>query len=644
MPPRLPLRASAAPRRLIGQVSSSERQAVCLFCSLSGSSSPSRQQQQQSTRRTRRRRVSAGPQQRLHQSTSVASSGTSTTSIEPQLDPRKELEDALVQLQKHAASFVNLSRLQLAINGLRQEPGSEAIRVAILGLTNGSVSGKSAKQVLKLLLADPLKDEEEWEREVDSHDLAQPMIIRVGSREQQESSGMISLAKGSLLHEVNVSSATLNGHSLELLLMETNPYVASPDDTVEGLEDSILVPTVDIPISGTGRYTPVTTPVHKALLVTDGLMGAASVTSLPLSESADVIAAAVNIPEYKSSNEAALPFTPVDVGTATMGLGLIRKSLNDAMEYEHMWFQSNLPKLVEWVKSDVTSDTAGTTKPPVRRLIASLLQNTTIAIAEEEARALSTTLTTATSKTSTHLESNLAAWAEGAHSELQEQLDLAFSSRRWRKLGWWKLFWRVDDVHMLTTDIINQRFLPAAEKNAIYLAGRIQEAKASSGLSVIYESPVVSTTVVKSPAPTAWPTGIPAARAYLQNETIPALQALAQKLVLQTLSTSGLTTSLGAMAYFGTLTTGIYEAGAVAALGIVWSMHRMQKQWEAARDFWEGEVREEGRKAVRGVETSVEKVLRRPEDASGAPVADNEELVKARQLVEKATEALGRLK
>ncbi|KAI4594907.1 hypothetical protein KJ359_007430 [Pestalotiopsis sp. 9143b] len=645
MPPRLPLRASAAPRRLIGQVSSSERQAVCLFCSLSGSSLPSRQQQQQSTRRTRRRRVSAGPQQRLHQSTSVASSGTSTTSIEPQLDPRKELEDALVQLQKHAASFVNLSRLQLAINGLRQEPGSEAIRVAILGLTNGSVSGKSAKQVLKLLLADPLKDEEEWEREVDSHDLAQPMIIRVGSKEQQESSGLISLAKGSLLHEVNVSSATLNGHSLELLLMETNPYVASPDDTVEGLEDSILVPTVDIPISGTGRYTPVTTPVHKALLVSDGLMGAASVTSLPLSESADVIAAAVNIPEYKSSNEAALPFTPVDVGTATMGLGLIRKSLNDAMEYEHMWFQSNLPKLVEWVKSDVTSDTAGTTKPPVRRLIASLLQNTTIAIAEEEARALSTTLTTATSKTSTHLESNLAAWAEGAHSELQEQLDLAFSSRRWRKLGWWKLFWRVDDVHMLTTDIINQRFLPAAEKNAIYLAGRIQEAKASSGLSVMYEPPVVpTTTAAESPATTAWPTGIPAARAYLQNETIPALQALAQKLVLQTLSTSGLTTSLGAMAYFGTLTTGIYEAGAVAALGIVWSMRRMQKQWEAARDFWEGEVREEGRKAVRGVETSVEKVLRRPEDASGAPVADNEELVKARQLVEKATEALGRLK
>jgi hypothetical protein len=581
----------------------------------------------------------------VYQSTAAATSRTSSTT--PELDARKELEDALVQLQKHAASFVNLSRLQLAINGLRQEPGSEAIRVAILGLTNGTVSGRSAKQVLKLLLADPLKDEEDWEREVDGHDLTQPMIIRVGAKEHQ-SPGTMLLAKGSLLHEVNVSSATMNGHNLELLLMETNPYVTSADDSVEGLEDAILVPTVDIPISGTGRYTPVTTPVHKALLVTDGLMGAASVASLPLSESADVIAAAVDIPEYKPSSETALPFTPIDVGTASIGLGLIRKSLNDAMEYEHMWFESNLPKLKDWVKADVTSETTGVTKAPVRRLISSVLQNTTIAIAEEEARAVSTTLTTATSNTPTHLKSNLAAWAEGAHSELQDQLDLAFSSRRWRKLGWWKLFWRVDDVHMLTTDIINQRFLPTAEKKAIYLAGQIQEANAPNGITVVYDAPaplqMSDAQIATTPVPTTWPTNIPAARTYLQNETIPALQALAQKLVLQTLSTSGLTSSLGALAYFGTLTTGIYEAGAVAALGIVWSMRRMQKQWETARTFWEGEVREEGRKAVRGVETSVEKVLKQSEDVEASPVAENAELIKARQLVEKATEALERLK
>ena len=47
---------------------------------------------------------------------------------------------------------------------------------------------------------------------------------------------------------------------------------------------------------------------------------------------------------------------------------------------------------------------------------------------------------------------------------------------------------------------------------------------------------------------------------------------------------------------------GLYEAGAVAAFGLVWSLRRMQKKWETARKFWEGEVREEGRKAVRAVE------------------------------------------
>ncbi|KAK6084748.1 hypothetical protein SCUP515_01244 [Seiridium cupressi] len=628
MPPRLPLTASAARRSLLSQASTGERQAVCLFCSISGSS------RQPPTRRTRRR----APQSRRLQSTSAPIPATSES------DTRKELEDLLVQLQKHAANYVNLSRVQLAINGLRQQPGSESIRVAILGLTNGTVSGQTAKKVLKLLLADPLKDEEEWEREVDKHDLAQPMIIRVGAEEQQELGG-ISVTKGNLLHEVNVSSATVNGHNLELLLMETNPYVSSADDGVEGLEDSILVPTVDIPTSSTGRYTPITTPVHKALLVTGGIMGAASVTSMPLSESADVIAAAVNIPEYKARDDAALPFTPIDVAAADVGLGLIRRSLNDAMEYEHMWFQSNVPKLVDWVRSDVASTTDGTTKAPVRRLIASLLQSATNAIHLDEARALSSSLAASTTnKSTTHLETGLAKWAESAHTELQEQLDLAFSSRRWRKLGWWKLFWRVDDVHMLTSDILHQRFLPSAEKSAIYLAGRIQEANTPNSVPILYDQPsslAVSDTKSLSPV---WPTSIPTTRAYLQNETIPALQALAQKLVFQTLSTSGLTTSLGALAYFGTLTTGIYEAGAVAALGIVWSMRRMQKQWEAARDFWEGEVREEGRKAVRGVETSVENVLKQSDAVNGSSTVENGELTKARQLVEQATEALGRLK
>ncbi|KAI1084188.1 hypothetical protein F5B20DRAFT_287346 [Whalleya microplaca] len=671
MPPRLNLRPIGHRSALYARPIGAEKTSVCFFCSLS--SRPSAQP----TRRPRRK----APNSRRFTSTAAPPAGNA------KLDTRDELQNVLLELQKRAANYVNLSRLQLALNGLRQKPGNESIRVAVLGLTSGSESGKTAKQVLKLLIADPLKEEEEWEKEVDQHNLAQPMIIRVGEEAPQER-GAISITKGNLLHEVHVSSATLNGHNLELLLMETNPFMSQQEvGALEGFEDSVLVPTVDIPTSNTGQYTPITTPVHKALIVADGILGAASVVSMPTLESKDIVTAAVNMPDYKPADASPLPFTPIDVTIATLGLGIVRENLSNAIEFEHLWFQSNLPKLVEWLKADIITTPENTTKPPVKELISSLLRNTSAAIEKEQARRLGSSLaSTAFPTTLTKLQRSLDDWAESAHTELQEQLDLAFSSGRWRKLGWWKLFWRVDDVGMLTNDILNQRFLTASESSAIFLAGRMAEA----GISVRPSSPTppasgtsteltdkdnsstnpdpgASDAQTPAPAPPLWPTNISTTRTYLATETIPALQALAQKLMLQTLSTSGLTSALGALVYVGTLTTTAYEAGAVAALGIVWSLRRMQKQWETARAFWEGEVREEGRKAVRGVEGVVGEALVRNGNSrttgveggkgKGEGKGGNEgegegkgedggeaELGRARDLVERAWELLRRLK
>ncbi|KAI1414353.1 hypothetical protein F5Y13DRAFT_159381 [Hypoxylon sp. FL1857] len=636
MPPRISLRPIGRRSSLCLRTRAAERSSVCFFCSLS--SRPSGEPD----RRPRRK-----PQTpRRFASTASASSDQRV------VNHRKELEDILLELQKHAANYVNLSRLQLALNGLRQSPGDESIRVAALGLTSGSESGQTAKQVLKLLLADPLKGEEEWEREVEQHDLATPMIIRVGPDPPQELGSISVATKGSLLHEVHVSSATLNGHNLELLLMETTPFLSAQElRALEGFEESVLVPTVDIPTSDTGRYTPITTPVHKALIVADGILGAASIVSMPTLESDKVIAAAVNLPEYKPTDDSPLPFTPIDVGTASLGLGLVRKDLKNAIEFEHLWFQSNMPKLVEWLKADIMASSEGTTKPPVKELIASLLIHTTAAIESEKARRLGSSLSSTTSLTPVKsLQNSLDDWAESAHSELQEQLELAFSSKRWRKLGWWKLFWRVDDVGMLTNDILSQRFLPNSERSAIFLAGRMKEAGVTLGP---FPNPTIANgngtgskqleSMTPDPAPVPWPVNIPATRRYLQTETIPALQALAQKLTLQTLSTSGLTSALGVLIYLSTLTTTLYEAGTVAALGIVWSLRRMQKKWEAARTFWEGEVREEGRKAVRGVETEIAEALkqgRTPKDG----VEDQEELARAQSLVERAQEILSKLR
>ncbi|KAI0169570.1 hypothetical protein GGR52DRAFT_550597 [Hypoxylon sp. FL1284] len=643
MPPRLSLRPAGRHIPLRIRAPAVDRNSVCFFCSLSPSNATGR----------RPRRKPQNPRR-------FASTSPTAATARPALDPRKELEEVLLELQKHAANYVNLSRLQLALNGLRQKPGTESIRVAVLGLTNGSESSTTAKQVLKLLLADPLKPEEEWERDVDGSDITRPMIVRVGADTAQEP-GSISLAtQGSLLQEIHVSSATLNGHNLELLLTELNPLASAQEmGALEGFQDSVLVPAVDIPTSSTGRHTPITTPVHKALIVADGILGAASVISAPPLESKSVVTAAVNLPEYKPADTSPLlPFTPLDLGTASIGLGLVRKDLKNAIEFEHLWFQSRMPKLVDWLKADIMASHEGITKQPVRELIASLLRNTSGALDSEKFRRLGSSIPSTSAPTPVGaLQSNLDNWAEGAHTELQEQLDLAFSSRRWRKLGWWKLFWRVDDVGMLTNDIISQRFLQASERSAIFLAGRMKEAGVALGPfpavplpadenGVVVKQPSASGDAGPSPPETLpWPTNIPATRRYLQTETIPALQALAQRLTVQTLGTSGLTTALAALLYTSTPTATLYEAGAVAALGAIWSLGRMQKQWEAARRFWEGEVREEGRKAVRAVEGDVADALeKKPGSGPREKGESREELDRARELVERAQELLGRLK
>ncbi|KAK5631058.1 hypothetical protein RRF57_006773 [Xylaria bambusicola] len=649
MPPRLP-----AQLRLYGRqgvihkgYAHPQRQSTCCFCLFSDAS------------RHRAARYSKRPSFTCSRrfETTIA-----TTPIDKKPDTRKELESILLDLQKHAANHVNLPRLQLALNGLRQQPGNESIRVAILGLTDGSSPPNIARDVLKLLLADPLKDLEPWEQELDQRDLVEPVIIRIGAENRGTKSG-ISLTKESPLREIHVSSATLNGHNLEILLAPTKPFLPTAEHgTSWGLEDTVLVPTVDIPTSNDERYTPIATPVHKALVVADGIRGAASILTMPTPENSKVLEYAVNMPEYRPTETGGLPFIAVDASTANVGLNLVRKNISNAIEYEHLWFQSNIPKLVEWLKNDTLAAPNNVTKPPVRELVASLLKRTLDSIRAEETETLKLSATSTNTSTSlSSIEKGLSEWAESAHSELQEQLDVAFSSSRWRKLGWWKLFWRVDDVSMLTSDILAQKFLIQAERSSIFLAGRMREAKVDlfkhlqvstrPYVTAITDDKPINTAstleaVEASGQQTMWPTNIPKTRMYLQTETVPALQALAQKLVLQSLTTSGLTTALGALIYIGTLTTTLYEAGAVAALGIVWSMRRMQQQWETARQFWEGEVREEGRKAVKGVEETMASAL--IESRTGKQQRDSgdthENLNRANDLITRAGKLLKELK
>lgn len=558
----------------------------------------------------------------------------------------------------------------MALQGLRQDAGRESVRLAMLGLGGTG----AAKGLLQAVLADPLSPEQEWERRLAGHDESRPLLIRIRpdqpeqGHEEQLVPSFVSPAtpsKSPALHEMSVSSPTLNGHDIEILLTGISPMEPGQGSgALAALEETVLVPAVDIPTSSTGRMTQITTPVHKALVVADGIPGATQVSAMPVSRSADEVAAAVNLKGITDDAVAGCPFVRIDVEGGKHAIALFRQDVGNAIQYETLWFQSNINKVKDWLLAGVLSsldDGAATTKPAVRQLVASVLQGALAAVRAGEAKAASATLSRKAA--AGDADAALSRWAEAAHSELESQLDLAFAGHRWRKLGWWKLFWRVDDVGMISADMIAQRFLPAAERDLIYLAGRISGAGLAAGdggRAPEYPAPAAvsgteepaGTTTPTEEATTAvttttlWPMHIPHTRRYLLDKSVPALQALAQKLVLQALSTSTLTTSLGILAYMSAF--GAYEAGTVAALGTVWSLRRMQKSWETAREYWEGEVREEGRKAVRAVEASVEEVLLRTaaEDGGGqgADDAAARELATAKELVGRAEEALAELK
>ncbi|KAL5313523.1 hypothetical protein ACEPPN_017943 [Leptodophora sp. 'Broadleaf-Isolate-01'] len=638
MPPRIP-RVAIAQSRSIRLSVPPKGQQICPICSVSRTSrNPSRRPEPTQLRQPRI--------QALRQSSLSSASDLGL----PSKPPRIELRDALLDVQKHAASYVNISRLQLALRGLEQGTGDETIRIAILGIADGGASLKKAKELIRLLVADPLKTEEEWERILlGDEEGGRPIFLKVGQIRAEET-----LQGNRLVQEIHVSSPTLNGHKLEILVLEMDPPTTGSGQG--GFAEAVLVPTMEIPTSNSGRYTPVTTPVHRSLIVSEGILGAASVLNYPIDIDREIIGTAVDL---KTDNAESLPFQVVDVSLATEAIRLFRESVDNALLYEKNWFASGMPEILEWIRSG-TASTTGQMKDPLRKLVESLLKNVSLAIETEQSRQLGLALSKSVpSSDLLALREGLAVWAETAHTELRDELDIAFNGQRWRKLGWWKLFWRVDDVSMISSDILGQRFLTNAEKEVIYLAGCIAQAGVLKDMEVSYkpvDEKIVEAKLGSGPQPPKirdlvdtpkdlinakikprpWPLHIPVTRAYLSQETIPALQALAQKLVFQTLTTSSLASAFAGLMYFSSITTTLYEAGGVAAFGIVWSLRRMQGKWETARKFWEGEVREEGRKAVRAVEGVVGEVLKE----KGPALVEDYELEKAKAAVSRAHAAL----
>lgn len=568
-----------------------------------------------------------------------------------------------------------------------QQLGHETIRVAVVALSGQGHSGQKARELVRLLLADPLKEEEDWERSLVNH--KGPVLLRIGQHNGEQVEG-----QNRLIKELNISSPTLNGHQLEILVLD-GEVLGATEESVEDVADRLLTPIIDIPVSTTGRYSPITTPVHRTLIVGDGIYGGATLLKLPMELNRGQIASTVDLSGFVHEEDATLPIQPMDLRLGGAALAIFRQSVKRAMDYEEHWTASNLPLIQQWLKSG-TSPNKGM-KGPTEALIESILEGTEHRISRQEDQHLASILSSKLQGgTVEQLQADLTTWSESAHAELRDSLDAAFNGLHWKALSWWKLFWRVDDISAITSDMVYSRFLQNSEDELIYLSGKMQQAGVFSalpsttplnlgtqattikdthgGASWAYiETPkppnlahqaaaedldlrkageVVAATPTTAPldGPVAvpaikaspWPLHIAVTRRGLSRTTIPRLQALAQALVAQTVTTSFAASAFSALIYTTNLSVGLYEAGAIAALGTVLSMGRMQKRWEAARKWWEGEAREEGRRALVSSESIMRDVLQKA--AGERPAVFNREIGVAKDAVERARNALEQVK
>ena len=477
-----------------------------------------------------------------------------------------------------------------------------------------------------------------------------------------------------LLRTWTLPSKTLQTHKLEILIRA----IASKAGNLQAEFHTFLIPGLGTRDSSAARYSVVSYPVHKALILSDGLSDLSAHSSIAKSQSPEneMLKGAVItdwIDTLGKENKAMV--MPVNIDRAESAISTFRQSIDNSISYEHTWLSSGIPSLSTWLFTGL-NPAPETLKPTVRNLISSLLSTTSTRIRSSEADYLQTLASkTIPSSTRSELANALTAWSERAHGELRDHLTVAFSSPSWRKLAWWKLPWRVDDVDMITTDILQRSWLQSAERELIWLAGRIEQAglftpdmitrptsspkerpepaiHASAFATTLFGQPdpqiavsLYSSLMGVLPPPlqkrSNYPRSLSRARNALSSTTISPLQSLAQSLLLQSFSITLLTSSLSALVYFSISTTSLYEAGVIAAFGVVYSAQRLQRKWEGARRVWKETVREEGKRVLR----TAEKGWRGYIEQGGAEVSDRsfevQERKAAREAVQRVRDALG---
>lgn len=400
--------------------------------------------------------------------------------------------------------------------------------------------------------------------------------------------------------------------------------------------DTLLVPTVAIPTSHSGRHNFIRYPVHKSIVCGSGVDGILAYSGLisrsDLKSEVKSVYGVIelSVADHQQGNDR-VAF--VDVNQADEALSKFRESVKNVSAYEHGWNESGVQPVVDWLSVLRTNDGLN---PTLKTLILSLLDSAEEGvIAKENAKLQEQNAQSVSDQARENLNWSVSLWAERAHSELRKSLEEGFASKRWKGMAWWKLFWRVDDVGMVTSEILEKNYLRQAEREVIWTAGRFQQAGLLDEPKDVAEGGANGPLSTTSKPDLTYQTQISTNRARLLNTAVPSLQALAQRLVLFSISTTSLTSALSALTYISFPSASVSEVCVAGAVGLIYSLRRQQTKWETARRSWEDDVRENGRATLR----ETEELLRTAVRDGGRQIKDVSER-DARESIQRARQAL----
>lgn len=593
---------------------------------------------------------------RRHNGTLASSSAINAPSTVP-LEFR-DLHQRLNALQDSASGFVDLSRLQLALRSL--ESADPVIRVAFLGL--GEKGATAAKKLARVLVADALGSEEEWEQKIlgDPRD-ARSLLLRYGEPEDALP------ADSPMVRTLLVPSPLLKRHGLEILVAGLNGAGLSGYEGANKreLESSVLVPSLSMPMTNGGRIGFVRYPVHKALIIGDGVEGAVECGQMiKAGLNPDLIASAMNLSmTVPAASESVTQDDKlgkvINIDLAGHALGLFRESEANGARFSEEWEASRVSVISEWLAAANAKTSTGL-KQAVQAQIDSALELTAQAVDQIQLERTTEVKKTTIADTKRHaLQEAITTWSAEAHKDLQMNMSTAFESKSWHRTAWFRLLWRIDDVTFSAADILQRSWLGETEQNLAFLSGRIVESGIATtdelklsgveqrllergtkeemetyeavkdhkeSVAELMQMPAMLARLQEQSGVNAlfdppWPQMITLSRATMLHTLVPSLHRKAQTLLISTLTTISGTTALGAWILVATAGTGAAEAGAVAALGLVWSLRRMQTKWGTKRNEFELSVRENGRRVLAEVEGQLRNVVSqggrvdvRPED------------------------------